>query len=92
MVCVTLPTFPALRDVCRLCAHLCVRRQFHALYFHAKIAYWLNQVDQRIDNCDQRMTVECVQLCCGTNVAHGVRGCDPVLSCPCVARAELLWD
>jgi hypothetical protein len=34
--------------------------QFHALYFHSKIAYWLNQIDRRIDNCDQRMTVEYV--------------------------------
>jgi hypothetical protein len=35
--------------------------QFHRLYFHSNIAYWLNQVDKRIDNCDQRMTVEYVQ-------------------------------
>ena len=34
--------------------------QFHELYFNGKVSYWLNQVDKRIDNCDQRMTVEYV--------------------------------
>ena len=34
--------------------------QFHELYFSGKVSYWLNQVDKRIDNCDQRMTVEYV--------------------------------
>ena len=41
------------------CVHAWVS-QFHALYFHSKIAYWLNQIDRRIDSCDQRMTVEYV--------------------------------
>ena len=34
--------------------------QFHEMYFHGKVSYWLNQIDKRIDNCDQRMTMECV--------------------------------
>lgn len=34
--------------------------QAHAAYFSGKCLYWLNQVDKRIDNADQRMTDECV--------------------------------
>lgn len=32
--------------------------ELHKLYFKSKLLYWLNNIDKRIDNADQRMTQE----------------------------------
>lgn len=32
----------------------------HATYYRGKVAFWLNNVDGRVDNADQRITQECV--------------------------------